>query len=433
MRSKLEQSGLRRSGVWLGAAASAVLIMASAPAAADAPAPAAILENYQALAEATFGDALTGAKSLQARVDELLAKPSSETLAKAREAWKAARVPYMQSEAFRFGNKIVDDWEGKVNAWPLDEGLIDYVDAKSYGDEKDENPLYTANVIANTSLKLGTETVDASKIDGELIRKLHQAMETDTAVAGGYHAIEFLLWGQDLHGTDKGAGERPATDYDLAKCTGGHCDRRRAYLTAAVAVLVEDLTEMADNWKPGGKARAELAEKGENGGLSAIVTGLGSLSYGELSGERMKVGALLHDPEEEHDCFSDNTHNSHYYDQVGILNVWNGRYKRLDGKVIEGASIAALARAKAPDAAKRVDAAMATTLAKVEAIKAKADSGGMAYDQMLAAGNEAGGKMILDAADALVAQARALEGVVPELGLKIELGESKKLAKMDKK
>lgn len=426
------RSGLRRSGLWLGAG-SAVLIMAATPAAAEAPAPAAILDNYQALAEATFGDALAGAKALQASIQALLDKPSEDTLAKAREAWKAARVPYMQSEAFRFGNKIVDDWEGKVNAWPLDEGLIDYVDAKSYGDEKDENPLYTANVIANTSIKLGSETVDAGTIDGALIRKLHQAMETDTAVAGGYHAIEFLLWGQDLHGTDKGAGERPATDYDLAKCTGGHCDRRRAYLTAATSVLVEDLTEMADNWKPGGKARAELAEKGDSGGLSAIVTGLGSLSYGELSGERMKVGALLHDPEEEHDCFSDNTHNSHYYDQVGILNVWNGRYKRIDGKMIEGPSIAALARAKAPDAAKRVDAAMAATLAKVQAIKAKADSGEMYYDQMLAAGNEAGGKMILDAADALVAQARALEGVVPELGLKIELGESKKLGKLDKK
>ena len=422
-----------RSSLRMCSATCAVIFASMSPALAEAPAPSAILKNYEAIAEATFGDALSGARALQASVKELLQRPSQATLGKARESWKAARVPYMQSESFRFGNKIVDEWEGKVNAWPLDEGLIDYVDAKSYGSEKDENPLYTANVIANSSMKLGSETVDASKIDGELIRKLHQAMETDSAVAGGYHAIEFLLWGQDLHGTEKGAGERPATDFDIAKCTGGHCDRRRAYLTAAVDLLVADLAEMADNWKAGGKARAELEEKGEGGGLSAIVTGLGSLSYGELSGERMKVGALLHDPEEEHDCFSDNTHNSHYYDQVGILNVWNGRYQRTDGTVIEGPSIAALARAKAPDAAKRVDAAMADTLAKVQAIKAKADSGEMYYDMMLAAGNEAGNKLVMDAADALVAQARALEGVVPELGLKIELGESKKLAKMDKK
>ena len=64
-------------------------------------------------------------------------------------------MPYQQTEGFRFGNAIVDDWEGKVNAWPLDEGLIDYVDAALYGEESEENPLYTANVIANPELRIG--------------------------------------------------------------------------------------------------------------------------------------------------------------------------------------------------------------------------------------------------------------------------------------
>lgn len=415
----------------LGPTVAVLLLTATAPAFAEAPAASAILKTYGDIAEATFGDALAGARNLRAAVQGLLDAPTPASLDKARAAWKAARLPYVQSEAFRFGNKIVDDWEGRVNAWPLDEGLIDYVDAKSYGSEKEENQLYTSNVIASKSIQLGKENVDASTIDGALIRKLHQAIETDAAVAGGYHAIEFLLWGQDLHGTDKGAGERPASDYDLKACTGGNCDRRRAYLGAATDLLVEDLAEMAGNWKAGGNARKELAEKGEGGGLSAIVTGLGSLSYGELSGERIKVGALLHDPEEEQDCFSDNTHNSHFYDQVGIMNVWNARYVRTDGSVVTGPSIAELARAKAPEAAKRIDDAFAVTLGKLKLIKDKADSGEMAYDQMLAASNDAGTKMLMDAADALVAQARALEAAVPALGLKIELGDSKKLSKMD--
>jgi putative iron-regulated protein len=413
-------------------ASAAFAMLGAATSFADAPKAAAILKNYGDIAEATYGDALVSARALQTAVKALLDKPDAASLASARAAWKAARVPYMQSEAFRFGNKIVDDWEGKVNAWPLDEGLIDYVDAKAYGAESDDNLLYTANVIANKSIRLGKSKIDASKIDARLIRKLHQAMETDAAVASGYHAIEFLLWGQDLNGTGPGAGNRPATDYDPKACTGGNCDRRRAYLTAVTNLLVDDLAEMAGNWKVGGKARKQLAAKGESGGLSAIVTGLGSLSYGELSGERIKVGALLHDPEEEHDCFSDNTHNSHFYDQTGIMNVWNGRYARSDGSIVSGPSIAELAREKAPDAAKRVDAALAATLDRMKAIKAKADSGEMAYDQMLAAGNDAGNKLLMDAADGLVAQARALEGVVAGMGLKIELGESKKLAKMDK-
>ncbi len=54
------------------------------------------------------------------------------------------------------------------------------------------------------------------------------------------------------------------------------------------------------------------------------MTGLGSLSYGELAGERIKLGLMIHDPEEEHDCFSDNTHASHFFDALGIRNVYLG-------------------------------------------------------------------------------------------------------------
>ena len=71
---------------------------------------------------------------------------------------------------------------------------------------------------------------------------------------------------------------------------------------------------MVANWSADGAARKALADGDPKAGLIAILTGMGSLSYGELAGERMKLGLLLHDPEEEHDCFSDNTYNSHYYD-----------------------------------------------------------------------------------------------------------------------
>jgi putative iron-regulated protein len=389
-----------------------------------------IMKNYGDVAEAMYSDALAKAKYLDKAVDAFLAAPSAETLASARDAWKASRVPYMQTEGFRFGNKIVDDWEGNVNSWPLDEGLIDYVDEASYGDTKEENPLYTANIIANKKVRLGPKILDASKIDKTVISKLNSALDVETNVGTGYHAIEFLLWGQDLHGTGPGAGERPATDYDLKNCTHGNCDRRRDYLKAATDLLVDDLTEMVGDWKPDGAARKALAGEDENVQLSTILTGLGSLSYGELAGERMKLGVLLHDPEEEHDCFSDNTHNSHYYDQVGMMEIWNGKY---DGATpVSGPSIAELAREKAPDAAKRVDDAMAVTLEKVNLIKVKADSGEMAYDQMLAAGNDAGNKMVLDAVDALVSQARAIEAVVAALNLKVKIEGSDSLDDPDK-
>ena len=175
------------------------------------------------------------------------------------------------------------------------------------------------------------------------------------------------------------------------------------------------------NWKDGGAARKELAAKGPDGGLSTILTGLGSLSYGELAGERMKLGLLLHDPEEEHDCFSDNTHNSHYYDEVGMAAIWNGKYTRTDGSRRRRTVDPRLAAAKAPEAAARADEAFKATLAKMQVMKDTADSGKMAYDQMIGADNAEGNKIVEDVVDSLVAQARAVEGVVTALGLSIEL------------
>ena len=136
-------------------------------------------------------------------------------------------MPYQQTEVYRFGNVIVDEWEGKVNAWPLDEGLIDYVDA-SYGGATDENPYAALNVIANPSLTLSGGEIDAAEITPALLQDtLQEADAIEANVATGYHAIEFLLWGQDLNGTEPGAGNRPWTDYAAGDaCTGGNCDRR---------------------------------------------------------------------------------------------------------------------------------------------------------------------------------------------------------------
>jgi putative iron-regulated protein len=408
------------SGRIFGVAILAAGALALPPRSANAEiAPGDVTATYMDIGAAVFSDAAAAAQNLDKAVDAFLAAPSQQTLDAARAGWKAARVPYLQSEGFRFGNKIVDDWEGGVNSWPLDEGLIDYVDKASYGDKKDENPLYLANIIANPSLRLGAKVLDAKKIDKALLGQLNGAMDVEANVGTGYHAVEFLLWGQDLNGTKPGAGNRPATDYDLKACSNGNCDRRRDYLKAVTSLLADDLVTMANNWKAGGAARAALEAEPEAARLATILTGLGSLSYGELAGERMKLGVILHDTEEEQDCFSDNTHNSHYNDQLGMLAIWNGNYE--GATPAKGASIAALAREKAPDAAKRVDEAMALTLAKLKAIKDKADSGEMAYDQMLAAGNDAGNKLILDGVDALVAQSRAIEAVVAGLKLQVKL------------
>ena len=373
----------------------------------------AVLDTYADIAHAMYEDSLTSAMVLKTAVDALAAEPSEETLAVAREAWLAARVPYQQTEVYRFGNAIVDDWEGKVNAWPLDEGLIDYVDA-SYGTESDENGFYTANLIANPVLEVGGQTIEAAAIDADLIQSLHEVDEVEANVATGYHVVEFLLWGQDLNGTDAGAGNRPHTDFDTANCTGGNCERRAEYLQTATDLIIADLEEMVGYWADGGEARASVTEGEPEAGLSAMLTGLGSLSYGELAGERMKLGLLLHDPEEEHDCFADNTHNSHYYNIVGMQAVANGSYERIDGSVVEGPSLMSLLP---EDVASDLGTKLESTHAAAAVMKDKADSGEMAYDQMLGEDNEEGNAVLQAVIDGLMNQTKSIETAVTALDL----------------
>ncbi len=375
-----------------------------------------VLSHYAALAHAKYEDSLVTARDLQSAVDRLFANPTEGNLGAARTAWKAARVPYQQSEVYRFGNAIVDDWEGKVNAWPLDEGLIDYV-AASYGADSEENPGYRANVVASPSFIFSGRTIDAQDITkGLLADTLHELGGVEANVATGYHAIEFLLWGQDLNGTGPGAGARPASDFDPANCSWGNCDRRAAYLKAAADLLVDDLAWMAAQWAPGGEAREGLVGGNVKQGLSTIITGMGSLSYGELAGERMQLGLLLHDPEEEHDCFSDNTHYSHYYDALGVRNIYLGEYRRIDGTAVTGPSLSALVAAASPDVDKDLRRRLDLTMGAMDAIVTSAE-GGEAYDQMIGAGNDAGNALVQAAIDALSAQTRDIERVVAALDL----------------
>ena len=375
-----------------------------------------VLSHYADLAHAVYEDSLITARDLQGAVNQFIAEPTEENLANARDVWRAARVPYQQSEVYRFGNAIVDDWEGKVNAWPLDEGLIDYV-AASYGAESEENPGYRANVVASPSFTFSGEMIDAGSITKALLADtLHELGGVEANVATGYHAVEFLLWGQDLNGTGAGAGARPASDFDPANCSWGNCDRRVAYLQTATDLLVDDLAWMTAQWAPGGEAREGLVGGDVTRGLATIVTGMGSLSYGELAGERMQLGLLLHDPEEEHDCFSDNTHASHYYDALGVRNIYLGIYERIDGRVVQGPSLSGLVATVSADADAALRARLdATMLAMGEIVSAA--EGGEAYDQQIGEGNAAGNARVQAAIDALTSQTSAIEGAVAALNL----------------
>ena len=369
----------------------------------------AVVTQYADIAYAIFSDAHTQAIALQKAIDVFLATPNAETLAAARQAWVAARVPYMQSEVFRFGNPVVDDWEGQVNAWPLDEGLIDYV-AEDYQFALG-NPAAQANIIANPVIRVGEEEIDLTELTGEKLADLNELAGAEANVATGYHAIEFLLWGQDLNGTEAGAGDRPASDYIAGEqCTNGNCERRAQYLRVVTQLLVDDLAEMADEWKANtpDNYRAELAAEPARNGLRKMLFGMGSLSLGELAGERMKVSLEANSPEDEHDCFSDNTHNSHFYNGLGIRNVYLGEYKRVDGTLLQGPSLSDLVKEQNPSADETLRADLDATQEALNALVISANNG-IAFDQLIAPDNLSGHALINTVISSLVKQTAAIE------------------------
>lgn len=365
-----------------------------------------VMEHYVNLAHAGFSDTLSTGKVLQEKVNAFIANPTPETQQAAKAAWLAARVPYSQTEAFRFGNPNVDAWEGQVNAWPLDEGLIDYVKQDLY-DHEEGNKFATANIIA------GKEPINA-----ELLKASHEKGGSEANVATGYHAVEFLLWGQDFNASPNDAGTRAHTDYAKGDaCTNGNCERRAEYLKAVTDLLVADLQTMADDWADAqDNYRKTFLALDEKEAMRRMLFGMGSLSLGELAGERMNVALLAHSQEDEHSCFSDNTHNDIAENARSIQNIFNGTYQRADGTKLEGASLAQLVASKDVKASETLVGKLSDTQQKVTAIVETAKKG-EAFDQQIAAENKEGNQRIKAAIAALRSQTGDIEAAAKALGI----------------
>jgi putative iron-regulated protein len=261
------------------------------------------IDAYAASARTGYAAVATAAVALDTAIDAFIATPSADTLAAARTAWIAARVPYRTTEAMRFYGGPIDDpadeREPGINAWPMDEAYVDYVNGNA-----------TAGIINDTA---GFPTIDADALAAA------NFVGGESNVSTGYHAIEFLLWGQDTSAT--GPGDRPHTDYVDAG-TAANQDRRRQYLGVVSDLLVEDLTHVATRWSDTGDYTATFTGA-PVASLTRILTGIGTLSASELSGERMLTAYENKDQEDEHSCFSDTTLDDLRGNFAGIENVWN--------------------------------------------------------------------------------------------------------------
>lgn len=313
--------------------------------------PATVVEHYATLVHANYEDTLNAAKAMQTAIKTFTTSPSQATLDTARKAWLDAREFYGLTEAFRFyGGPIDDDKgpEGQLNAWPMDESYVDCIEGKK-----------TAGLINNRKQPLTKKALAAQNEKGG-----------EENVATGWHAIEFLLWGQDL--SETGPGNRNFEDFVDGKAP--NADRRRQYLNVVTELLIDDLSYLVKAWAPGAKNNYRTKfEKGGNESLRKMFVAMGSLSRGELAGERMEVALSSQDQEDEHSCFSDNTHRDTVRNAQGIENVWLGRYVRADGSTVQGPSLRDLVAAKDAALATQTTQQIRSSVQAAEAIPAPFD------------------------------------------------------------
>ncbi|WP_196893480.1 imelysin family protein [Aureivirga marina] len=260
-----------------------------------------VIVNYANVVYTNYLDSHTKAKELKVAIEAFTANPSAATMETAKQAWLDSRDPYGQTEAFRFAEGPIDDAdgpEGLLNAWPLDESYID-------------------NIIATT------DNLSKSYLEG-----LNEA-GNEKNISIGYHAIEYLLWGSDSTAPSaKIPGQRPYTDF---VGTGDVEQRRRQYLEICADLIIDHLQLMLDEWKEGGAYRTTFISMDKDTAIDNITGAIAELSKSELAGERMSNALSQHDQEEEHSCFSDNTHNDIKLNYQGIKNVYYGSYESING------------------------------------------------------------------------------------------------------
>ena len=318
----------------------------------------AVIENYANIAFANYTKAYDDAVVLKNTIATFTANPTNENFTAAKNQWKIARESYGTTEAFRFANGPIDDANGPealMNSWPLDENYVDYV-----------NGAATSGII--------NATATYPVIDKNLLITLNEN-GGEKNISVGYHAIEFLLWGQDATAPALNLpGQRPYTDYVVGG-TAANQTRRAAYLNVCAALLTDNLQQVVNQWRVGGAYRTTFLGLDQNVALRNMYLGITTLVYAELSIQRMDVPLGNADQEDEHSCFSDNTHRDIILNLQGVINVYQGQYGTVDG-----ASLEDLVNAKSSTLGAATATSLNLSVSKVAAIRTPFDlaiSGGL--------------------------------------------------------
>ena len=377
---------------------------------------AQIVTNYSNILEAGYTDSYNAALTLQTAVNAFVASPSAQGLVAAQTAWLAAREPYMQTEMARFYGGPIDGDNGDalLNSWPLDEGYIDYLAGDSHGySAYPAGPDFTQGII-NMTTQFPTISESLLITDNEPDGGTTNANGDNVEVSAGYHAIEFLLWGQDdTPAQDKIPGQRSYKDYlTTAAATAPNGARRAQYLQIVTNLVVENLQAMQTAWAPSGNNYRKTFQANSAAAIANMFNGIGRLAKGEMAGERMGVPLALHAQEQEHSCFSDNTHRDLYLDMQGIVNVYNGKYTTTSGTVISGLGLSDYVKALNATDDTKMKTLLATAQTSLQAIETNKP-----FDWLIDGSNPTGNQIVQTGVTAVSAVADWVSQIAHDLKL----------------
>ena len=167
----------------------------------------------------------------------------------------------------------------------------------------------------------------------------------------------------------------------------GHADLlevRGHVIEIEVDLLVVPLESLVDAWQDDqDNYRKAFLDAPVQDSLARALSGMIVLSGFETGGERLQTALDSGDQEDEHSCFSDNTHRDMIQDIQGIQNVYLGSYTREDGSRIEGKGIKDVIAARDTTLAADLDAKIQQSLDLAKALQTP-------FDQEIAPGNTEG-------------------------------------------
>lgn len=309
------------------------------------------MANYADMAWESHFDAGADADALAQSVVDFTANPDAQSFNFIQVQWGVARESWGFMEGFNIPDGPLQESHRYINASNLDRSYIDFV----------SNDL---------SAGLVNDVDGYPSLTKMLLVDLHQ-IEGNDKVTTGFHAIEFLLWGEDYDAESD--GKRDWRNFlDNGEGTAQNQDRRLAYLTFATELLVEDIKGARNEWREDeGEYRSQFLAMEQNEQVRLVLTGMYRLGQ-DMENRRLELPLMQMDIHADDSTFSDLSNDDLYYGANALQGIYLGRYDEdlIDDQTPEdGPGLHELVRSKATPIDERFRNELAELVAAMDVLR----------------------------------------------------------------